>query len=51
MSSEDLWKYLRALIGITKPAAISGAFVAYFVAIAIAASAAFSGMSRMLRTA
>lgn len=39
------------LIGVARPEAIGAAFLAYFAVIAIAASAAFSGMGRMLRTA
>jgi hypothetical protein len=38
-------------IGVAKPAAISIAFLAYFTCIALAASAAFTGMGRMLRSA
>ncbi len=38
-------------IGITKPEAINLMFTLYFVFIAVAASAAFTGMGRLLRTA
>ncbi len=38
-------------IGIARPEAINAAFLAYVAVIAIAASTAFSGMGRMLRTA
>jgi hypothetical protein len=38
-------------IGIAQPQAINAAFLAYFAFIAVAASAAFTGMGRMLRMA
>lgn len=38
-------------IGVARPAAISAAFLAYFAFIALAASAMFTGMGRMLRAA
>jgi hypothetical protein len=39
------------LVGIARPEAIGAAFLAYFAAIAVAASTAFTGMGRMLRAA
>lgn len=38
-------------IGVARPESISAAFLAYFAFIALAASAAFTGMGRMLRAA
>lgn len=38
-------------IGVARPAAIDAAFLAYFAFIAVAASAAFTGMGKMLRMA
>ena len=58
MQTTMFWVYasyililIVGLVGVAKPQAISVAFLAYFIVIAIAASAAFSAMGRMLRTA
>jgi hypothetical protein len=56
MSGTMFWVYttyifiiIVALIGIAKPTAITLAFVAYFIVIAITASMAFTGLGRLLR--
>ncbi len=58
MQTTMFWVYLSYIlilivgfIGIAKPEAINAAFLAYFAFIAVAASAAFTGMGRMLRMA
>lgn len=58
MQTTMFWVYasyililIVGFIGIAKPEAIDAAFLAYFAFIAVAASAAFSGMGKMLRMA
>jgi hypothetical protein len=58
MQTTMFWVYasyililIVAFIGITRPSALDAAFLAYFAFIAVAASAAFTGMGRMLRMA
>lgn len=56
MGNTMFWVYstyiliiIVALIGIAQPTAITPAFIVYFAIIAVAASAAFTGLGRMLR--
>jgi hypothetical protein len=58
MQSTMVWVYVSYIlilivgfIGVAKPQAINGMFLAYFAFIAVAASAAFTGLGRMLRMA
>lgn len=58
MATTMFWVYssyililIVGLVGVARPEAIGMAFLAYFAVTALAASAAFSGMGRMLRTA